>query len=564
MAVNITTVNEKGAPLSASEFDANFVNLKTVAEANESALADKLGKTEQAADSEKLQGKIPGTEIGNVVVQGDKYVKSGNSSLYTPSEFTGLITINSGVWGVDSGVVPNAYLSNVTITGTYYDGVRYNPFFVIFGVSVNSDGSLLTVQNVLKSNKDIPFKVYRLTGSNRIKAIFELSSSFAYLRINVSSINSSTLGIPDTLNWVATDSVIDYTAIVPTETKSLMNAGDFGYSTSHKGSYTLSLVHPIWRKIARINTGASSKCTIEIAYGYTPNASKYGKMIVIVEPITGCKVYVLGDNYNIPAVRYVSGDLWLGTVASGSTYASYHAYGSSMYELLAGTESSSNPGGTNVSPQFIVSDTEVQTLTNKSFGSHILPSSDNSINLGSASLRFGTVYAGTGAINTSDAREKTSIVQFTENEINASIHFAQEIGTYQFLDSIETKGESARVHVGMTVQRAIEIMEAHGLDPFRYGFICFDEWQDEYIEHSAEYEQIDIPAVLDEDGNEIEPARYEQGNIIKEAWQEQTQKAGSRFGFRTDQLLMFIIKGQGARIARIENRLKALEGFGSV
>ena len=186
-----------------------------------------------------------------------------------------------------------------------------------------------------------------------------------------------------------------------------------------------------------------------------------------------------------------------------------------------------------------------------------MPSADNSINLGSSSLRFGTVYAGTGTINTSDAREKTSIAQFTENEISASIQLAQEIGTYQFLDSIETKGDSARVHIGMTVQRAIEIMEVHGLDPFRYGFICFDEWGDEFKEHPAEYEQIDIPAVLDEDGNEIEPAWYEQGNIIKEAWQEQTQKAGSRFGFRTDQLLMFIARGQEARIANIENRLKA-------
>ena len=201
--------------------------------------------------------------------------------------------------------------------------------------------------------------------------------------------------------------------------------------------------------------------------------------------------------------------------------------------------------------------TLAQVLTNKSFGSHVLPSADNSINLGSSSLRFGTVYAGTGTINTSDAREKTSIAQFTENEISASIQLAQEIGTYQFLDSIETKGDSARVHIGMTVQRAIEIMEVHGLDPFRYGFICFDEWGDEFKEHPAEYEQIDIPAVLDEDGNEIEPAWYEQGNIIKEAWQEQTQKAGSRFGFRTDQLLMFIARGQEARIANIENRLKA-------
>jgi hypothetical protein len=26
------------------------------------------------------------------------------------------------------------------------------------------------------------------------------------------------------------------------------------------------------------------------------------------------------------------------------------------------------------------------------------------------------------------------------------------------------------------VQRAIEVMESHGLDPMRYGFICYDQW----------------------------------------------------------------------------------------
>ena len=57
MAVDIITVGGKGAPLNAAEFDANLTNLKTAVDENESALAGKLGKTEQAADSAKLGGK---------------------------------------------------------------------------------------------------------------------------------------------------------------------------------------------------------------------------------------------------------------------------------------------------------------------------------------------------------------------------------------------------------------------------------------------------------------------------------------------------------------------------
>lgn len=43
------------------------------------------------------------------------------------------------------------------------------------------------------------------------------------------------------------------------------------------------------------------------------------------------------------------------------------------------------------------------------------------------------------------------------------------------------------------MQRAIEIMQAHGLDPMGYGFICYDKWdampevwQDEPEERDAE------------------------------------------------------------------------------
>lgn len=520
----VNLVSEKGRKLTAEEHDETIGNLKQTAdEAFNNAeilqadtdeglnflFDNKLDKTEQAADSEKLQGKIPGTDIGDVVVQGDKYVKSGVLSLYTPSDFVGYTVSNSGVWGVESEIIPNGYQSFVTLAGVFYAGTRYAPFTVSVGIAVNSEGALM-IQNVLKSNKDVPFKVYKKDTENKVKVLFELSSSFAYLKINVSSININSSGITKTLGWTVSDNTIDYTEIAPVGTKSFMNVGDFGFGGSPQNNDIDNT------NITEVLIGASATSPFADGWGTTVFSLRGGSSVYHTE-----MAFSPVARYPKVRRRNTSG-VWIDWVS------------------LIDSESN-------------------QTLSGKSFGSHILPSSDNSINLGSASLRFGTVYAGTGTINTSDAREKTSIAQFTENEINASIHLAQEIGTYQFLDSIETKGESARIHIGMTVQRAIEIMEGHGLDPFRYGFICFDEWQDEYIEHPAEYEQIDIPAVFDENGNEIEPARYEQGNIIKEAWQEQTQKAGSRFGFRADQLLLFIARGQEARMKNIEERLALLE-----
>lgn len=63
-------------------------------------------------------------------------------------------------------------------------------------------------------------------------------------------------------------------------------------------------------------------------------------------------------------------------------------------------------------------------------------------------------------------------------EISAAKTLSKEIGTYKWLEAIQAKGADARTHIGMTVQRAIEIMEANNLDPFAYGFICYDKWDE--------------------------------------------------------------------------------------
>jgi hypothetical protein len=79
------------------------------------------------------------------------------------------------------------------------------------------------------------------------------------------------------------------------------------------------------------------------------------------------------------------------------------------------------------------------------------------------------------------------------------------------LDAVAKKGDEARSHIGLTVQRAIEIMQSHGLDPFAYGFICYDEWT-----------------------------------------ADESREAGDRYGFRPDELLLFIARGIDARLSALE------------
>lgn len=198
--------------------------------------------------------------------------------------------------------------------------------------------------------------------------------------------------------------------------------------------------------------------------------------------------------------------------------------------------------------------------------SSILPATsteavDNTIFLGSASWRWSVVYAGTGTINTSDAREKTPVRVMAADEIEAAKALSKEIGVYQFLAYVDAKGDKARHHIGMTVQRAIEIMRHYGLEPFSYGFICYDKWDEETKDHPAVEAREAVEAkdaVLDDEGNVIEPAVEAQPAIeAKDAWTEVTLKAGDRYSFRYDQLTLFIARGLHAEIEAMQTQIDA-------
>lgn len=234
------------------------------------------------------------------------------------------------------------------------------------------------------------------------------------------------------------------------------------------------------------------------------------------------------------------------------------------------------------------------------FSGNILPSSDNTINCGTASNRWKEIFAGNNVINTSDARVKTAPRKMTDAEIAAAVTLSENIGIFQYLDAVAEKGEAAREHVGMTVQSAIAIMEAHGLDPHRYGFICHDEWAEETSE--VEDPAGDIVRVAERQVTRTEPQPYseiqiidgtptlvtgvrnvqvpvtemvavvdESGEAVLDAEGEPlthpvpvmekvetrysikvTRAAGDLYSFRTEQLNLFIARGLAAKLSTVE------------
>lgn len=153
------------------------------------------------------------------------------------------------------------------------------------------------------------------------------------------------------------------------------------------------------------------------------------------------------------------------------------------------------------------------------------PGTDNTHSLGKSSARWSVVYAGTGAINTSDADEKTTPLSISDAVLDAWGDV--QIITFKWLESIRLKGEDeARWHFGVIAQQVRDAFLSRGIDGTKYGLLCYDEW-------GSKYEK-------DEDGNEV---------LI--------QEAGSRWGIRPDQCLFLEAAYQRRRCDRIEARLSA-------
>lgn len=112
-------------------------------------------------------------------------------------------------------------------------------------------------------------------------------------------------------------------------------------------------------------------------------------------------------------------------------------------------------------------------------GYWVRPRSDNTWSLGSAGLRWSVVYAATGTINTSDARQKQQVRELSDAERAVAVRLKSLVRAFKFNDAVEKKGDDARIHVGVIAQEVMAAFQAEGLDPMHYGIVCYDEWNAE-------------------------------------------------------------------------------------
>lgn len=131
---------------------------------------------------------------------------------------------------------------------------------------------------------------------------------------------------------------------------------------------------------------------------------------------------------------------------------------------------------------------------------------DNSIPLGRASARWSEVFSGNGTINTSDEREKQQIRDISETEKLVAAEIKENLKSFKWNDAVNKKGDHARWHFGVLAQDVVRIFEKHNLDPFSYGLLCHDTWEEE-----------------------------------SEMGGETTSETLDRYGIRYDQLMVFLI-----------------------
>ena len=133
------------------------------------------------------------------------------------------------------------------------------------------------------------------------------------------------------------------------------------------------------------------------------------------------------------------------------------------------------------------------------------PTFDGLPQLGGASNRWGTIFSASGTINTSDEREKTFLT-IEDSERAAALEIKANLRKFKFNSAVDTKGDDARIHFGAAAQQVSSIMKSHDLDPTKYGFFCYDEWETEMDEF---------------------------GNVVKQA--------GNSYGIRYEELMCFLM-----------------------
>jgi len=143
-------------------------------------------------------------------------------------------------------------------------------------------------------------------------------------------------------------------------------------------------------------------------------------------------------------------------------------------------------------------------------------------------------WSGTACQITSDQRYKQQITEIDDKLLDAWGDV--ELVQFKYNESVDTKGESARLHTGYVVQQIDSACKSHGVDISEYGLYCHEEYPEETKE--VEIEQAD-------------GTKTKETKVIREA--------SEHYSLRYTEALIVECKYLRRCIARLTTRIEELE-----
>lgn len=131
---------------------------------------------------------------------------------------------------------------------------------------------------------------------------------------------------------------------------------------------------------------------------------------------------------------------------------------------------------------FAVGGTEVVRIN----PANLQPRNDNTVSLGSSSLRWSTVYASNGTINTSDETLKTPVITDAGREATAASTIKSSIYSYKWADG----SDGDKVHFGVGAQTVESILKCNGLNPEKYAFLFKEEDDKGKLTYGIRYNEL--------------------------------------------------------------------------
>lgn len=169
--------------------------------------------------------------------------------------------------------------------------------------------------------------------------------------------------------------------------------------------------------------------------------------------------------------------------------------------------------------------------------------SDNTQTLGTAGKRWSEIFAGNGTINTSDRNDKEQIEALDDAERRVALKVKSLVRKYKFKHAVATKGDFARIHIGVIAQDVASAFESEGLNPACYSLFCSDTFHtfngevvevNDLNEYVTRHFELNGEIVTPDDNNKLP----ENAVLIEHhhATQEQT-----KLGIRYNELMAFVL-----------------------